>query len=144
MLAPTPDPETRAKVAEEEKRDFELTTTYKGRPVRVEHNGVAVNGTVRVVKYDMLYILWSDGSQSSLKEAIAAALKAAKAREQRAQTVDAPPPLTLTPPSTPRRAHSSPRGGAGDGRLAGVGATPPVCGCTACRGPWRHPGVGRW
>ena len=111
MLAPTPDPETRAKVAEEEKRDFELTTTYKGRLVRVEHNGVAVNGTVQVVKYDMVYILWSDGSQSSLKEAIAAALKAAKAREQQAQTVDAPPPLTLTPPSTPRRAKpSSPRG----------------------------------
>ena len=54
MLAPAPDPETRAKVAEEEKRDFELTTTYKGRPVRVEHNGVAVNGTVQVVKYDMV------------------------------------------------------------------------------------------
>ena len=111
MLAPAPDPETRAQVAEEEKRDFELTTTYKGRPVRVEHNGVAVNGTVQVVKYDMVYILWSDGSQSSLKEAIAAALKAAKAREQQAQTVDAPQPLTLTPPSTPRRAKpSSPRG----------------------------------
>ena len=92
MLAPAPDPETRAQVAEEEKRDFELTTTYKGRPVRVEHNGVAVNGTVQVVKYDMVYILWSDGSQSSLKEAIAAALKAAKAREQ-AQTVEAPPPF---------------------------------------------------
>ena len=106
MLAPVPDPETRAKVAEEEKRDFELTTTYKGRLVRVEHNGVAVNGTVQVVKYDMLYILWSDGSQSDLR----AALKAAQACEQQAQTVDAPPPLTLTPPSTPRRAPSSPRG----------------------------------
>ena len=106
MLAPAPDRETRAQVAEEEKRDFELTTTYKGRPVRVEHN----DGTVQVVKYDMVYILWSDGSQSSLKEAIAAALKAAKAREQQAQTVDAPQPLTLTPPSTPRRAPSSPRG----------------------------------
>ena len=107
MLAPAPDRETRAQVAEEEKRDFELTTTYKGRPVRVEHN----DGTVQVVKYDMVYILWSDGSQSSLKEAIAAALKAAKAREQQAQTVDAPQPLTLTPPSTPRRAKpSSPRG----------------------------------
>ena len=108
MLAPAPpDPETRAKVAEEEKRDFELTTTYKGRLVRVEHN----DGTVQVVKYDMVYILWSDGSQSSLKEAIAGALKAAKAREQQAQTVDAPQPLTLTPPSTPRRApSSSPRG----------------------------------
>ena len=111
MLAPTTDPATRAKVAAEENRDYELTTTYKGRPVRVEHNGVAVNGTVQVVKYDMVYILWSDGSQSSLKEAIAAALKAAKAREQQAQTVDAPQPLTLTPPSTPRRAKpSSPRG----------------------------------
>ena len=99
----------------EEQHDDALTSEYKGRSVRVDK----VNGTVQNVKFGFAHVVLEDGTTANLKfehlgkflghytiwdsstaEATASAALAVEAQAEAAQ---------LTPPSTPKRAPSSPR-----------------------------------
>ena len=107
-----------AELAAEEQRDNELTLAYEGRPLRL--NSLKKNGIVQIVKFGHALVSLEDGSSAVLKfehlgkffghytiwDSSTAAATAAAALAAEAQAAEAAP---LTPPSTPKRAPSSPR-----------------------------------